>query len=46
MQKSDLNEWLRKNKKTLVIIPGIVVLNLVFGFDARFTLINLLWLLV
>jgi hypothetical protein len=46
MQKSDLNEWLRKNKKPLVIIAGIVILNLIFGFDARFTLINLLWLLV
>lgn len=41
-----MNEWLRKNKKRLVIIPGIIILNLIYGFDARFTLINLLWLLV
>jgi hypothetical protein len=31
-------------KKQIIIIIGIVVLNLIYGFDARFTIINLLWL--
>ncbi|MFM7729011.1 MAG: hypothetical protein ACKO7B_20095 [Flavobacteriales bacterium] len=33
-------------KKPIVITAGILVLNLVYGFDPRFTIINLLWLLV
>jgi hypothetical protein len=35
-----------KYKKPIIITIGITILNLLFGFDARFTLINLLWLLV
>ncbi len=39
---------MRKNvikfKKQIIIIIGIVILNLIYGFDARFTIINLLWL--
>lgn len=35
-----------KYKKVIIITTGIVVLNVIFGFDARFTIINLLWLLV
>jgi len=37
--------WL-KYKKPIVITIGVTVLNLIFGFDVRFTIINLLWLLV
>jgi len=46
MEMNKIIDWLKENRKTLIIICGIVVLNLVYGFDARFTLINLLWLLV
>jgi hypothetical protein len=35
-----------KYKKPIIITIGITALNLYFGFDARFTIINLLWLLV
>jgi hypothetical protein len=35
-----------KYKKPIIITIGITLLNLYFGFDARFTIINLLWLLV
>jgi hypothetical protein len=35
-----------KYKKLIIITLGIAVLNLAFGFDARFTIINILWLLV
>lgn len=38
--------FLKKYKKPLIITLSIGVLNLVFGFDARFTIINLIWLIV
>jgi len=34
------------HKKKVIIILSIVALNMVFGFDARFTVINLVWLMV
>lgn len=36
----------KKYRKPIVITLGITILNLVYGFDARFTIINLLWLMV
>lgn len=33
-------------KKQVVIISALIVLNLIFGLDLRFTIINLVWLLV
>lgn len=41
-----MKEYITKHKKPIVITIGITILNIVFGFDARFTIINLLWLLV
>ncbi len=41
-----MTQFITKYKKPIIIIAGIITLNLVFGFDARFTIINLLWLLV
>lgn len=35
-----------KYKKPIVITLAVTILNIIFGFDARFTIINLLWLLV
>lgn len=35
-----------KYKKPIIITLGITILNLAFGFDPRFTIINLLWLTV
>lgn len=46
MKTEETIRLLQKNKKPLLIMSGITVLNLVYGFDARFTIINLLWLLV
>ncbi|MCX6207918.1 MAG: hypothetical protein NTZ59_00075 [Bacteroidetes bacterium] len=37
--------FIQKNKKRIVITLGIIALNIAYGFDARFTIINLLWLL-
>ena len=39
-------ETLLKYKKPIVITLGLIALNIIFGFDARFTIINILWLLV
>jgi hypothetical protein len=41
-----IKNFIIKYKKPILITLGITVLNLYFGFDARFTIINLLWLLV
>jgi len=41
-----MKKIITKYKKPIIITIGITILNLLFGFDARFTLINLLWLLV
>ncbi|MBL7999454.1 MAG: hypothetical protein JNL32_12560 [Candidatus Kapabacteria bacterium] len=38
--------WYIRYKKPIIITSGIIALNLIFGFDWRFTIINLLWLLV
>jgi hypothetical protein len=44
--QSKMKTFLEKNKKPIVIISAIVALNVIFGFDIRFTIINLIWLLV
>ena len=41
-----IKNFIVKHKKPIIITIGITALNLYFGFDARFTIINLLWLLV
>jgi hypothetical protein len=41
-----IKKFIIKYKKPIIITIGITLLNLYFGFDARFTIINLLWLLV
>lgn len=41
-----MKAYIIKYRKPITITLGITVLNLFFGFDARFTIINLLWLLV
>jgi hypothetical protein len=35
-----------KYKKAVVISVSVLLLNLIFGFDPKFTIINLIWLLV
>jgi hypothetical protein len=41
-----MGEYYKENKKYLLILAGIIVLNWAFGFDARFTAINLLWVFI
>jgi len=39
-------EYIGRHKRFLIILAGIVCLNFAYGFDARFTIINLLWILI
>ncbi len=39
-------EYLKRHKRFGIIILGIVALNMAYGFDARFTIINLMWILI
>ncbi len=41
-----MKEYILKNKKFLVILAGIIALNYYYGFDAKFTIINLLWIFI
>jgi len=36
--------WLGRHKRFGIILAGIITLNIVYGFDPRFTIINLLWI--
>lgn len=41
-----MKAFLKKYKKPILITATITVLNVVYGFDARFTVINIVWLFV
>jgi hypothetical protein len=36
--------YLLRHKRFGIILAGILTLNMVYGFDPRFTIINLLWI--
>lgn len=37
---------MNSDNKYLIILAAIIVLNFMYGFDARFTIINLAWILI
>lgn len=37
---------LLKHKRPLVIMTSVIVLQLLFGFDPKFCIINIIWLFV
>jgi hypothetical protein len=39
-----MKDFLVKYKKPLLIIPSVVILQLIFGFDPKFCIINIIWL--
>jgi hypothetical protein len=41
-----MKSTLLKYKKTIIIITSITVLQLIWGFDPKFCLINIVWLFV
>ncbi len=44
--KEKWTNYLRRHKRSGIIIIAIVALNFALGFDARFTIINLLWVFI
>jgi hypothetical protein len=41
-----MNTMLYKNRKKIIIIISVAALDMLFGFDAKFTVINMIWLFV
>jgi hypothetical protein len=41
-----MKKYLIKYKKPIIITSAVVILQLIFGFDPKFFIINLIWLLV
>jgi len=41
-----MKQFILKYKKPIIITLSITVLQLIFGFDPKFTLINIIWLFV
>ena len=41
-----MNPLLIKYKKKIVITLSVIALDAAFGFDPKFTIINMVWLLV
>lgn len=44
--RTQIFSYLGRHKRFGIILLGIISLNLVYGFDPRFTIINLLWILI
>jgi hypothetical protein len=38
--------YLLRHKRFGIILAGIIGLNMAYGFDPRFTIINLLWIAI
>lgn len=43
---TNISTYLNRHKRFAIIIVAIIILNLVYSFDPRFTIINLLWILI
>ena len=41
-----MKKYLIKYKKPIIITSAVLILQLIFGFDPKFFIINLIWLLV
>ncbi|MES2702428.1 MAG: hypothetical protein V4649_07305 [Bacteroidota bacterium] len=41
-----ITSYLGRHKRFGIILAGIIGLNAAYGFDPRFTYINLLWILI
>ena len=41
-----MKNFIIKYKKPIIIITSITILQLIFGFDPKFCIINIIWLFV
>lgn len=39
-------EYIFQHKKLVLILISILALNLFYGYDARFTIINIIWVFI
>lgn len=44
--KENTIAYLSRHKRFGVIIVAVIILNICLGFELRFTIINLLWILI
>ena len=44
--KSNTFDYLSRHKRFWIILLAIISLNVIYGFDARFTIINILWIMI
>ena len=42
----DMRAFVSRYKKILIITTSVCVLDIAFGFDIKFTIINMVWLLI
>lgn len=45
VQTAATKPW-KKYRKQIVITLSVAALNLIFGFDPKFTIINIIWLII
>lgn len=41
-----MKKYMLKYKKPIIITLAVVILQIIFGFDPKFFMINMIWLLV
>jgi hypothetical protein len=41
-----MKSFVAKYRKAIVITASVILLQLIFGFDAKFSIINIIWLFV
>ncbi len=41
-----MKEFVKKYKKPIIITTSVLVLQLIFGWDEKFCIINIIWLFV
>lgn len=46
MTTQRITGYLSRHKRFGLILLGIILLNFAYGFDPRFTIINLLWIAI
>lgn len=45
-QRVAIKTFLKKYRKYIIITLSVIVLQLIFGFDPKFCIINIIWLFV
>lgn len=46
LYSTPMKEFLVRHKKPVIITLSVIILQLIFGFDPKFSIINIIWLFV